>query len=149
MSKYKTGQDIIKNPTAQAISGFNCRIAGHSYLDTFQRTHERSDAERHAGWELADSMIADGKLFFTHNFHKLSCVNGHAFPYGGTWACNTCNRDHIDAAWWKIKVYKDGNSWCCIGVDFEDLQASDNYAFGDTRESAIENYGKLMLNKSS
>ena len=43
------------------------------------------------------------------------------------------------------KVFQDGNEWCCIGIDFEDLQASDNYAFGETREAAIENYGKLML----
>lgn len=147
MNKYMTGQYVIKDPSGSAICGFNCRIGGHSYLDTFQYPHERTDAERHAGWELADRMIEAGKLFFVHNFHKLSCEKGHAFPYGGTWACNTCNRDHIDEPWWKIKVFKDGNAWCCIGVDFEDLQASNNYAFGETREAAIENYGRLMLQK--
>ena len=145
MNKYKTGQDVMKDPSGSAISGFNCRIEGHSYLDTFRYPHERTDAERHAGWDLADRMIEAGKLFFVHNFHTLSCERGHAFPYGGTWACNTCNCDHIDDPWWKIKVFKDGNAWCCIGVDFEDLQVSDNFSFGETRESAIENYGRLML----
>ena len=82
MNKYKTGQDVMKDPSGSAICGFNCRIGGHSYLDTFQHPHERTDAERHAGWELADRMIEAGKLFFVHNFHRLSCERGHAFPYG-------------------------------------------------------------------
>ena len=40
----------------------------------------------------------------------------------------------------KIKVLKDGNSFCCIGEHFKNLQESDNYAFGETFEDAIENY---------
>lgn len=145
MNQYLTGQDVLRNPNGSSISGFNCRIDGHSYLDTFQYPHERTDAERHAGWELADRMIADGRLFFVHNFHSLTCEKGHAFRYGGTWACNTCNSDHLDAPWWKIKVLKDGNAWCCIGLEFENLQESDCYAFGDTRDEAIANYGALMV----
>lgn len=39
-----------------------------------------------------------------------------------------------------IKVMKDGCSFCCVGEGFENLQDSDNYAFGDTFEDAISNY---------
>jgi len=145
MNKYMTGQDVLKNPNGSSISGFNCRIGGHSYLDTFSYPHERTDMDRHNGWDIADKLIKSGELFFVHNFHYLSCEKGLAFPYGGTWACNTCNSDHLDCIWWKIKVFKDGSQWCCIGLDFENLQESDNYAFGETRESAIESYGRLML----
>ena len=145
MNKYLTGQDVIKNPSASSISGFNCRISGHSYTDTFQYQHERTDLALQGGWDLADKMIEMGELFFIYNFHSMSCEGGHAFPYGGTWACNICNRDHLDQPWWKIRVFKDGDAWCCIGIDFEDLQTSDNFAFGETREDAIKNYGMLML----
>lgn len=145
MNKFLTGQDIMKNPSASANIGFNYRIRGHSYLDAFQYPYEKSDMERQAGWELADKMIDAGELFFVYNFHEMSCEKGHAFPYGGTWVCNTCNHDHLDAPWWKVRVFKDGSDWCCIGVDFENLQESDNFAFGETREAAINNYGKLML----
>lgn len=39
-----------------------------------------------------------------------------------------------------IKVMKDGNSFCCVGEGFTNLQESNNYAFGDTFENAISNY---------
>lgn len=39
-----------------------------------------------------------------------------------------------------IKVMKDGCSFCCIGEGFDNLQESNNYAFGDTFEDAISNY---------
>ncbi len=38
----------------------------------------------------------------------------------------------------EFKCTPDGNSWCCVGAGFVDLQESDNYAFGDTREEAID-----------
>ena len=93
-----------------------------------------------------------GKLFYVQPFkHKWGddICKGHAFPYGGTWVCNTCNRSNLDAEWWKVKVYKDGNAWCCVNTDFEDLQASDDYAFGDTRNEALKNYETLMLKPKS
>jgi len=142
----KTAQDYIGTTNSAAFSGFNSRIYGHSYNDTFQYPHERSDGARHAGWELAESMIKSGKIYSIHNFHQShgGCRHGFAFPYGGTWVCNTCNNSHLDRPWWVIKVIKDGNQWCCIGEDFENLQESGNYAFGETRELAIENYGDLF-----
>lgn len=143
--QFKTAQDVMRGNGGSAFAGFNCRVFGDSYLDTFQHDHQRQDREMHSGWNLADRMINEGRLFYIHNFHKgYSGCDGHAFQYGGTWVCNTCNRSKLDREWWKIKVYKDGNAWCCIGTGFENLQESENYAFGDTREESIENYGKLM-----
>lgn len=31
-----------------------------------------------------------------------------------------------------LKVIPDGNTYCCVGEGFVNLQESDNYAFGDT-----------------
>ncbi|PCI54177.1 MAG: hypothetical protein COB36_10835 [Alphaproteobacteria bacterium] len=142
----KTGQDYIKNPCGSSIAGFNLRQGGHSYNETFHYPHERTDGHRHGGWELADRLIDEGKIFFLHNFHSShgGCPNGFAFPYGSTWACNTCNNDHLDKSWWAIKVMKDGDAWCCVGEEFINLQESDCYAFGDTKKEAIENYGTVM-----
>jgi hypothetical protein len=148
-TKFLTGQDVIANhqQTGMAISGFNRRIQGYSYSEAFQYPNEKTNSELNGGWDLADKMIKDGRLFYVHDFHNLTCKNGYAFHYGGSWACNTCNNDHFDKEWWKIKVFKDGDEWCCIGADFENLQESDCYAFGKTREESINNYGNLMLNK--
>jgi hypothetical protein len=37
-------------------------------------------------------------------------------------------------------IFLDGDSYCVVGPDFVDLEESDCYAFGDTREQAIANY---------
>jgi hypothetical protein len=42
----------------------------------------------------------------------------------------------------EIKTIKDGDALCCIGKDFTDLQSSDDYEFGDSREEAIKKYMK-------
>lgn len=42
-----------------------------------------------------------------------------------------------------IKVMPDGNAFCCVGEGFINLQESDNYAFGNTFEEAIENFKAL------
>lgn len=55
----------------------------------------------------------------------------------------------VDKEWWKIQVEKDGNEFCCHGLDFVNLQESSNYAFGKTFEEAISNYEKLMLGASA
>lgn len=142
----KSGQDYIKDPCSSSIAGFNCRQGGHSYADTFRYPDERTNADRYGGWDLADRMIEEGKIFYLHNFHKShgDCPNGFAFPYGCTWVCNTCNSERLDKDWWIIKVEKDGNAWCCVGEDFVNLQESDCYAFGDTKDEAIKNYGDVM-----
>ena len=148
-NKFLLSQDVMKYPGGSASAGFNQRVHGNSYSDTFKYPHQQFDRELSSGWYLADEMIRDGKLFYVHNFHDIDCPKGYAFPYGGTWACNTCNRDHFEKEWWKIKVFKDGNAWCCIGVDFENLQESENYAFGDMRDEAIRNYGLLMSGREA
>jgi len=148
MSKFLTAQDVLRVPASgSAMAGFNCRVFGESERDTFQYQHEITDHSRRAGWDLASRMIADGKLFFVYNFHSLSCDGGYAFSYGGTWVCNTCHQSNLAKPWWKIKVQKDGTAWCCVGLDFENLQESDDVAFGESRDEAIKNYGLVMLAK--
>ncbi len=144
--KLEMSQDIMRNPGGTASAGFNRRVYGTPYNDCFQHDHERFDRDLHGGWDLADRLIAEGKLYSVHNFHRShgDCPNGYAFQYGGQWVCNTCGDSGVDRPWWAIKVFPDGDAWCCIGLGFEDLQASDNYAFGKTREQAIANYGNLM-----
>jgi hypothetical protein len=145
MNRFAYAQDILKNSAGSLGAGFNRRVSGMPYLTAFQHQHERGDRDMVAGWDKASEMIEAGQIFFVHNFHHLECQTGHAFLYGGTYVCNTCQRDHLEKEWWKIKVQKDGNAWCCVGNGFVDLQESDNYAFGDTRELAIQAYGELML----
>ncbi len=145
-NKFKYGQDVMNPETTSgnAMAGFNRKVSGWTYLEAFQGA-DRMNGQVSAGWSLAEKMINKGKLFYVHNFHKLDCEDGFAFQYGGYWVCNACGKKSVDRDWWKIKVYKDGNAWCCIGLDFENLQESDNYAFGDTREEAINDYGALMI----
>ena len=37
-------------------------------------------------------------------------------------------------------IFLDGDEYCVVGPDFVDMQESDCYAFGNTRERAIANY---------
>jgi hypothetical protein len=145
MDRFAYAQDILKDSAGSVGAGFNRRIGGMEHTYAFQHAHERTDQCLVAGWEKADEMIEQGKIFYVHNFHRLECASGHAFLYGGTYVCNTCQRDHLDKEWWKIKVQQDGSAWCCVGNGFVNLQESENYAFGDTREQAINKYGELML----
>lgn len=143
--KFVTGQDVIKNGEGSVLAGFNRKVYGWTHLEAFQYPNEHHNSELHSGWNLAEKMVEKGQLFFVHNFHRHTCSDGHAFQYGGFWVCNTCEGSRLNRPWWTIKVMKDGNAWCCIGLDFENLQESDNYAFGDNREEAIWNYGALMI----
>jgi len=43
-----------------------------------------------------------------------------------------------------LTVEQDGNTWICKGEGFIDLQASTNYAFGDTKAESIKNYAELI-----
>ena len=145
MSDFKLGHEVMRPNSGDAYAGFNRRVHGSDYAEAFQYQNERQNGAMVAGFWLADRMINDGKLFYVHPFHQLECPQkGHAFQYGGTWVCNSCGQPNVQREWWKIKVQKDGNAWCCVGTGFENLQESDNYAFGDTRDEAIENYGRLM-----
>lgn len=145
MDKFAYAQDILKNSAGSIGAGFNRRIAGQSFADAFQYDNERQNRDMVAGFYKADDLIEAGEIFYVHNFHQLECPKGHAFLFCSTYVCNTCNRDHLDKEWWKIKVMKDGSAWCCVGNGFVNLQESDNYAFGDTREQAIQAYGELMM----
>lgn len=143
MSDFKTTQDVLPQYAGGAYAGFNRRVYGSSYADAFKYPNERQDREMVSGWYLADRMIDEGRLFYIRNFHvpPFASKGCFGFQYGGTWVCNGCGASNLDREWWKIKVFKDGNAWCCIGTGFEDLMASENYEFGDTREEAIEKYG--------
>ena len=148
--KLKTAQHYMKG-NGMAMSGFNHRVFGDTYQETFAYP-QRPNADMHAGWQLADDMIMAGKIYYIHNFHSthntIGC-KGHAFDYGGYWVCNSCGRQGVDEEWWKIKVMPDGDACLCVGIDFENLQESDCYAFGKTRDEAIKNYGDLMLTRST
>ena len=139
MNKILLAYDIFKNPSGEFCSGFNSFINGHSYYETCQYP----TTDRVNGWYTADEMAREGKVFFFRRFPHPPCTGG-AFPYGGFWVCNTCGGKGIDKPWWWIRVERDGKSYCCYGLDFVDLQESDNVAFGDTFEEAISEYGKVM-----
>lgn len=144
---FKTAQDVLPEHLAgSTFAGFNRRVYGAGYAEAFKYPVERQDRDMYAGWSLADKMIEEGKLYYVHNFHHMEKA-GHcfAFEYGGFWVCNGCGGKGVDKPWWTIKVMADGNAWCCLGTGFVNLQESDNYAFGDTKQEAIENYCKAMV----
>lgn len=136
-----TAQDIFRWPFDTSFAGgFNQRVFGESFADT---TRAWDSAARGSGWWKADEMIQAGKIYFVHPFPH-GTDRCHAFPYGGTWVCNGCGQSRLEKPWWRIRAFKDGSAWCCVGEGFEDLQVSDNYAFGDTRDEAITAYGQLF-----
>lgn len=144
--RLKFSEHFLKYSGGAKGCGFNARILGHSYQETMAGV-QWDYADRHNGWLLADRLAREGKLYAIHNFHHSHECAGHAFSYGGSFVCNTCGRNKLAKDWWAIKCYQDGNAWCCVGLDFEDLQSSDCYAFGDTRDAAIKNYGDLMVSR--
>jgi len=111
----KTAQDYLdKYSGGECRGAFNARIYGDSWSKTVAGSPQGSVwAERNAGWNLADSMILQGKIFSKMNF------NGKEVTF---------------------KCFADGNKFCCVGEGFENLQESDRYAFGDTRDEAILNF---------
>lgn len=141
-NKLQTYQEVFgmaRDPSY--AGGFNQRVYGDSFKDM---VGSYDIGPRSAGWYKADEMIRDGRIYFVHPFPHSDSPRCHAFPYGGTWVCNGCERSRLDKPWWRIRAFKDGSAWCCVGEGFENLQASDNYAFGDTRDAAIAAYGQLM-----
>lgn len=143
MSRLEMADSLMRG-SGNALGGFNSRVLGDSPDQAYgYPNHPATVGERSSGYWLADGMIKAGKIYYVQHFPHKNC-DGHAFTYGGGWVCNKCGQSNIAKSWWKIKVFKDGNAWCCVGEGFEDLQESDNFAFGDTREEAIKNYGELM-----
>ena len=108
----KTAQDYMdKYSGGEARGGFNSRLQGLTNAETCGGYIGSRWAERNGGWELADGMIKAGKIF-----SEIRLENGKRLEY---------------------KCMPDGNAWCCISPEFENLQESDCYTFADTREEAI------------
>lgn len=141
-NKFEHAQDICerlyKFVSAQFRAGFSIRINGGNYSELTSHSDWRDG--KNQGFDEAERLIKEGKIFFVYPFEceRESCPT--RFQYGGYWACNSCNI-HIDTPdWWKIRVFKDGNAFCCIGEGFINLQESNNYAFGDNFQDAINQY---------
>ena len=139
MEKIKTAQELIKTSNSSVASGFNMFIYGDDY-PLHNEYHDH--VARQQGYDYAEEMAKKGEIAFTHKF-KCRCGD-ILFQYGGFWVCNSCGTKHAEEEWWKIKVEKDGNEFCCHGLDFKDLQTSSNYAFGKTFSEAINNYEGVM-----
>lgn len=145
MGKLKSAEEFIKS-SSNVMCGFNRFIYGggepksHEYGDKSQWYAECQ------GYEYAKKMAKEQGIAFTYIFKCGSDKNYcHPFSYGGGFVCNSCGRNNLNRDWWKIQVEKDGNEYCCHGLDFINLQESSNYSFGKTFEEAIDNYEKLML----
>ena len=139
MSEMLMAQDLLKTEDSYVRGGFNTRLLGGSFRDVADNNPRQPYCH---GFNLAERMIEEGKIFYTHIF-KCEC-GGSVFQYGTTWICRKCDKKNREKPWWIIKVFMDGNAWCCIGLDFINLQESENYAFGNTRQEAIDEYDKIM-----
>lgn len=136
----KSAQDYLSDAcNGRVRGGFNQRIQGCS-MPTGQGQNEE-----YLGWCKADEMISDGKIYYTHTFPHSNC-DELSFKYGGSDVCNKCEKEGLSKSWWNIKVMRDGGAYFCVGEGFINLQESDNYAFGDTKKEAIDNYYTLMIN---
>ena len=142
MENLKFAQDLIKTSNSSFITGFNKFILGYTepnYQDYGDKDKWYAESQ---GYQCSENMAKDKGIAFTHNFN-CEC-GGKVSIYGGRFLCDSCGRVGIDKDWWKIKVEKDGNEYCCHGLDFVNLQESNNYAFGNTFQLAIDNYYKVM-----
>ena len=144
MKELQTAQDLIKTNNSSVAAGFNMFIHGHPPIKFTDGYHDAYD--RIQGYEYAEKMAKEDGIAFTKVF-KCGASTCFPFLYGGFFVCNACGNKGVDKEWWKIQVEKDGNEYCCHGLDFINLQESDNYAFGKTFEIAISNYQKLMISK--
>jgi len=143
MEKLKYAQKLIKANTS-VMSGFNSFING---LQEPKSNEYGDKSEWYAilqGYQYAEKMAKEDGIAFTKAFKCGKNTNCYPFEYGGFFVCNSCGKKAVDKDWWKIKVEKDGNAYCCHGLDFVNLQESNNFAFGDTFDEAIKNYGILM-----
>lgn len=151
--KLLTAQYVFKDsPGGEFDGGFNSFVHGHTERETCDYPNWGPNPSRRRGFRAGEKLAEEGKIFFTQVFkHKRfdEICKGHAFLYGGFFVCNDCGRKSVDEPWWVIKTMKDGSAWFVHGLGFEDLQASDNYAFGDTKEEALKNYEALMFGVQS
>ena len=149
MEKLKYAQDLIKTSSVYVACGFNQYIMGHKKPDFGDGYSPHEASARIQGYEYAEEMAQEGEIAFTHPFKCGKYSDCHPVQYGGFFGCNSCGTKYAEKEWWKIKVEKDGNQYCCHGLDFINLQESENYAFGLSFKEAIDNYGKLMLKAES
>ena len=118
------------------INGHPPITFGDGYSDAYDRIQ---------GYDYAKEMAEKDGIAFIYPFKCGKNTSCQPFKYGGFFVCNSCGQKAVDKEWWKIQVEKDGNEFCCHGLDFVNLQESENYAFGKTFREAIYNYEKLML----
>jgi hypothetical protein len=146
MEKLKYAQELIKG-SSSVMAGFNTFITGEQE----PKAHEYGDKSewysRLQGFQYAEEMAKENGIAFTKPFKCGKSSSCFPFQYGGFFVCNSCGAKEVNKEWWKIKVEKDGNAFCCHGLDFINLQQSYNYAFGDTFQEAINNYGLLMISE--
>lgn len=146
-NNLKTAQELISTSNVYVSCGFNQFIHGDkSPIRSDYGNAEQWHAELQ-GYDYARKMAETDGIAFTHIFKCGQSERCFPFNYGGLFVCNTCGLKSVDKDWWKIQVEKDGDQFCCHGLDFVNLQESENYAFGSTFNQAIENYGILMLSK--
>jgi hypothetical protein len=148
MEKLKYAQDLIKASSTSAACGFNTFISGGNKPKSHEYGDKREWYERLRGYEYAEKMAKEGGIAFTKPFKCGESYDCYPFEYGGFFVCNSCGNKSVDKDWWKIKVEKDGNAYCCHSLGFEPNHITEdgfnNFAFGDTFEEAIKNYGVLM-----
>lgn len=138
-------QDVFPQAGGDFSGGFNSRVHNISYEESCG--YPNRSTSRIRGWNEADQMIKTGQLYYQGYFKHLSdgkICKAKSFSYGGL-NCHTCGKRGVIESWWNIKVMKDGSQWCVIGEGFENLQESDNYAFGATKEEALQNYQNINL----
>jgi len=145
MKQLKTAQELIK-ASPHAMAGFNQFIHGFSEPRSSDYGDKSQWYAEQQGYDYAKKMAKEEGIAFTYLF-KCGSKNNNCFPFsfGGGFVCNSCGSNNIEKSWWKIQVEKDGNEFCCHGLDFINLQESSNYAFGKTFEESISNYEKVML----
>ncbi len=147
-TKFETAQAICEQlydfVTSGFRAGFSIRLNGGTYSDLTEHVDWRDG--KNAGFHEAEKLIKQGKIFFVYPFEcgRDGCPT--RFQYGGFWACNKCNTHISTPDNWKIKCFQDGNAWCCIGNGFANLQESDNYAFGNSFQDAINQYCHKVIN---
>lgn len=144
MENIKCAQDLIK-ANSNFCAGFNQFVNGNKEPQKSDYGSSEQWYSELQGYEYAKKMAKEDGIAFVYPFKCGDSNNCFPFNYGGFFVCNACGNSGVDKDWWKIKVEKDGNEFCCHGLDFINLQESKNYAFGETFEKAISNYGELML----
>lgn len=132
MKRLLTADKFFENVSVNFSIGFNRFIFGYNV----------NQHQYRAGYDKAKEMANAGKIWFTGNFH---CKCG-AYPieYGGTFVCDDCYTKNVSEQWWIIKIKKIDDNFLCYGLNFTNLEESDNYAFGKTIFKAKQNYEQKM-----